>query len=165
MREQILDLHVSLPPAAVAERLLEAAANTPRVHGEHFEVTVSGEEVRISATPGDYERPRAVCTGSLVADGSGSRLRLRDADLAPGARILLLVIGGVGTTIAALVAVEGWRQGKTAVLWGALGFVAFLLMVGVLVAFATTGSAGDDARAFVRDALDDSHESHGQAAG
>ena len=165
MREQILDLRLSLSPAAVAERLTAAAANTSRVHGEVFEVTVIGEQVRISPPPGDYERPRAVCTGSLVADGSGSRLRLQDATLTPGARILLLAIDGVGTAIAALVAVEGWRQGKTGVVWGALGFVAFLVMVSVLVSFATAGGAGDDARSFVRRSLDDSHGSPRQAAG
>ena len=165
MREQILDLHLSLPPAAVAERLLKAAANTPRVYGEAFKVTVTGEEIRISPPPTDSERPRAICTGSLVIDGSGSRLRLQNATLTLGARILLLVIDGVGTAIAALVALKAWGQGKTAVLWGAVGFVAFLILVNVLVSFATASDAGDDARSFVRRALDDSHGSHRQVAG
>jgi hypothetical protein len=155
VREQILDLHVSLPPAAVAERLLAAAAHTPRVHGEAFEVTVSHEEVRISPPPGDYERPRAVCIGSLVAEGSGSRLRLQDADLSAGSRGLLWVINGVGAGIAVLVAVNDLSQGKLGGLWGALGMVGFLLMTSMLVAFVTTGSAGDDVRSFVRRALDE----------
>jgi hypothetical protein len=166
MRDQILDIRVALPPSEVAARLAHAAAAAPRVFGQAFQVAFSGTTLSVSPPPFDQESPRAVISGTLEPDGTGTRVRLSRAGLAPSSQRVLAAFLVVGGVLATVFAVEGWRNGQRQVALAALGFLAFVTLILALLRIASAGTATDAARDFVRRALADAvPSSSARAAG
>ena len=165
MPELLLDLTINAPPDVVIGRLVTAAASAPPVAGERFQVQVRGSELRVSPPPGDWERPRAVCTGSIISESTGTRIRLHRARLAPGARAVLVAMLALAALITAVVAFQALREGTLGPLGAVGGFLLFFSLVLAVVTNAVTGAATDAARTFVRRAVGPEISDRSRSAG
>ncbi|HEV3484866.1 MAG TPA: hypothetical protein VG106_05630, partial [Vicinamibacterales bacterium] len=76
MPDSVLDLTLDISSAEVLRRLEEGARTAPLVRGAAFEFAAVGSEFHLSPPPGDYELPRAVARGVVIATATGSRVRL-----------------------------------------------------------------------------------------
>ena len=100
-----------------------------------------------------------------MAEGTGSRVQLRRATLAPNGRTALIAIGIVGALMTGFIAIQGWRTGNLKTVWAAMGFVAFFGLVLALLVSAATGAANDAVIAFTRRAMAGDASSLTRAAG